>query len=478
MISPSSTATEPDRAGMLLLGLAIATAPLDIWALFRVGSHGVTATHLVAMLAWAFALLRARRMSATAAFVLYCLLVLLTWGVVSAYLQPAYVPSLARTMRNATLFVLMFGAFAGASTVRLDLTRGGAGLKIGILAYALIVPYTLYQAVARQRQWPLAYLRVTNPTYKTDMFEEGLQAGAGGAARGWGNYWMRASATFSEPSYLGQYLAYGLIASLALVALGGRHTRFGVIGVGLVTAGLIANQSLTGLLAFGVVAVVLGIPLMFQIRVGTLLRLGAAIAVMIVIALRLFPSNFQDIANRIGNLSVANSSGRFEALPVVLRMLRETPWGTGLSGVPVGQDVHNGVLLLVLQFGVIGILLPVLWAAAIVAGMVILIARRRKLSAPSRAALAASTGFLAVQLAAWFSSGEMRHTIVWVMSGVAFGTLGRMIERPLGVRALRDDPRPYSSPGLPVSTRHPLTPTSAAEATGAVRSSFHSLDVK
>ena len=27
--------------------------------------------------------------------------------------------------------------------------------------------------------------------------------------------------------------------------------------------------------------------------------------------------------------------------------------------------------------------------------------------------------------------GEMRHALAWIMSGVAFGTLGRIIERPI-----------------------------------------------
>jgi hypothetical protein len=216
-----------------------------------------------------------------------------------------------------------------------------------------------------------------------------------------------------------------------MFALGKAHARRGIMGVALMTLGLIANQSLTGLLAFAVVAAVMGIPLVAQARFTTLLSLALAVAVMIVVSVKSFPAVFQDIAGRLARLSVANSSGRFDALPMVWRTFRERPWGTGLSGIPLGQDVHNGVLLLVLQFGIIGLLLPLLWIVAIAVGGLIVVVERRRLEAGERSALMASTGFLAVQLASWFSSGEMRHTIVWILSGAAFATLGRAIEQLL-----------------------------------------------
>jgi hypothetical protein len=432
----------PDRAGMLLLGLAVATAPLEIWALARVGSHGVTAAHLVAMLACAFAVLRARRVPLTAAFVVYGLLALLAWGVVIAFLQPVDASWLARTARNAALFVLMFGALAGGSTVKVDRAWGGAGMRVGGLADALVVVYAVYQAAARRLSWPLAFLPVTNPTYKTDPLQEGLQYGVTAVANGWGSYFLRASATFSEPSYLGQYLVYGLIVGLASLPLGGRPARLGAVGIGLATVGLIANYSLTGLFTFAVVSAVLAVPLLRQIRPLTLLGIGAAAAALVLLALRALPSIYANLAFRLANLSVASSSGRFDAWPLLGQALRERPWGTGLSLVPFGNDIHSGVALLLLQFGLIGALAPALWLSGIAAGVIVLVGRARALPAGSRAAVTAGTGFLAAQLAGWVVSGEMRHALAWVMSGVAFGTLGRLIEPELFALPLRQQPLP------------------------------------
>jgi hypothetical protein len=440
-------APRPDRFGLFLLGAAFATAPLEIWSIVIVASHGLTLSHIVAVSLSLLAVIRMRRIPLTAGFALYCVLTVVAWGVIAAFLQASGVPSLSRTVRNAVLFLLMFGAFAGASTVRLNGIARSLGARIAGSSFVLVVVYAVYQAFARRNLWPLAFLPMTNPTYKTDPFREGLQHGITAAQYGWGDYFVRASATFAEPSYLGRYLAYAFAISLAMIPLRGRYGRWGVAGLVLCTVGLIVNYSLNGLLSYAVVAAALALPLLRQVRFRVFARLAVVIAALVGTSLVFAPSIGRNVTERLAVLSVSQSSGRFEALPLVLEVVREKPWGAGLAGVSFGNDVHNGFMLFALQFGFVGALVPLVWIGGVAASFFILLVRRQIPLFP-RAALTASTGFLAAQLAGWMGGGEMHFPFTWIMSGIAFGTLGRVFERSRPVPVAQHPTR--SSPVMAV----------------------------
>lgn len=409
-----------DRVGIGLLVAAFAVAPLEIWALFTVGGHGVTLLHCVALLFAGLSVVRWRRLAALPTLATYLLLVMLAWGVVAATLQVAR-PDLGRSLRNALLFALSLAAYAGASTVRLDWGRLRRWWRPGTWVYAGTVLFAVYQTFARRYSLPLAFLPITNPSFATDPSHLGVQHGATAAAAGWGEYFFRAAGTFSEPSALGRYLAYGLAVSLALTVLGGTARRTGFLGAALAAAGLLANGSLNGLLAYLAVGAAFVCTLAVRLELRNLFRFALAAGVFGLLGVALAPNVVAMVVERLATLSVDDSSGRFTQLPFVWSLVIQRPWGAGIAGVPWANEIHSGLMLYVVQYGVLGALPPLLWLGSLALGLHTLMWRGAAREA--RAGLTMAITFLAAHLASWVSAGALHDPFPWIASGFAFGVV-------------------------------------------------------
>jgi hypothetical protein len=357
-------------------------------------------------------------------------LVLITWGLVMALITADVEALSGRPLRYAILLLLVTGSCVAASTVPISWATFRQDFRPAIVGFTIVAIYGIYQGIARLYDLPLAFLPVTNPSFETDIYKAGYQHGYSGAQLGWGDYFARASATFSEPAYFGRYLAIGLAVSIALLQLPGRNRRAGGIGLLLLLAAMVANRSLTGVASYCVVIAVATFPLLLRLKFKTLLQIvGAALAVAGV-SLIFFRSLAEPLIHRLASLSVRDSSGRFEMLPLAVRSFVDHPLGQGLGTTPHAGELHNAIMLLALQFGIVGLLLPLAWTLAITYGLADLV-RNISRSETVRAGTLISVSMLALQLASWAGGGILYDPLPWVLAGIAFRQLmSPQSERP------------------------------------------------
>ena len=407
---------EHERVGMRLVAFAFAASPLHIWAFFVVGSHGVTAGYLGGVALVGFALMRLGRGAPIARRIVLGLLLLTTWGVIVGVFQSAGDDLAERGLRHAVLFTFSGMVLLGAASARFTWREFSRVVPPMIAVYGVTVAYGLYQTIARRYDLPFAFLQVHNPTLSTD--ESGAQAAATVAMSV--AYRARASSFFVEPTNYGMYLGYGLGISFALVEKGGRLGKWGNAGLALSALGFASNQSLTGMLTCGTAVLLNGARLTLGGRAKRVAMLAGVLATAVA-GLMALPGALDELTVRLSGLSIQQSSGRYTALGDVLDAVAENPQGLGMAGHVTLGSVHNGALVFLAQFGVLGALIPATWM------LLVAIFWRRSLRATRNgdrevaAALALSSSLLANQVCIWLSSGIINEPVFWLMSGLALG---------------------------------------------------------
>lgn len=401
---------------MRLIAFAFASAPLHIWAFFTLGGHGVTAGYLGGLALVGFALMRLGRGAPIARRIVLGLRLMTTWGVIVGVFQSAGDDLAERGLRHAVLFTFSGMVLLGAASARFTWWEFSRVVPPMLAVYGVTVAYGLYQAVARRYDLPFAFLQVHNPTLSTD--ESGAQAAATVAMSV--AYRARASSFFVEPTNYGMYLGYGVGISFALVEKGGRLAKWGNAGLALSALGFASNQSLTGMLACGTAVLLNGARLTLGGRAKRVAMLVGVLSTAVA-GLMALPGALDELRVRLTGLSIQQSSGRYTALGDVLDAVAENPQGLGMAGHVTLGSVHNGALVFLAQFGVVGALIPATWILLVATFWHQSLRATRNGNREVAAALALSSSLLANQVCIWLSSGIINEPVFWSMSGLGLG---------------------------------------------------------
>jgi hypothetical protein len=399
-----------DKIGEWLVALTLVAAPTHIWSLVDVKNQGVTLGILVggaiAWLAWA----RRDEMPSGIrnlalgglALGLWGLYLGVTTGEPSAWVQ-------------WSLYCFCWVVLAGGATIRLSEEGLERVTSLVSVPFLLVIVYGAYQTFARRYDWPFAFLAVTNPGHSTDPTMPGFQPGAGGEAAL--EYVARASSFFVEPTNFGMYLAYAFAFSLALVESPGRARVLGYLGFVLAAVGLASNQSLTALgTCSAVLAAYLGRTLLARsARRAGLVLAGIGIAI---VGIALLPDALDSLLERLLKLSIEESSGRFVAIPIVIDAIAQRPLGYGFGGHAFVDSLHNGVLVLLMDLGLAGLLVPA--AITTLAGVAWWSSVKADRAGRSEDAGLRVLGYALplVHVAILFSSGLVFDPFYWSLTGM------------------------------------------------------------
>ena len=346
---------------------------------------------------------------------------MLVWGVLVALPTSETPRQYERVLNHSCLFVFSGCVLAFAGLTRFQRDDFRCFLPSVKWVYAVVVLYAVYQTFGRRYGWPYSFLDVNNRSLSTDAILEGYQPGASQLGTE-STYASRASSFFVEPTNLGMYLGYGAAVSFGLIERGDRWAREGYRGLLLTGIGFAANQSLTGLLAIGVV-VGINLVRLLLIRRVTRFRLILSLLVITFLGLLLVPGAFEAIRDRVLGLSIDDSSGRFTALPMVMDVFTRQPLGLGIGNHGLlFESIHNGLLLFLVQFGVLAFLVPACWIHRMCTSFLSSVRSRQATDEGWRYVFTMS--LLAVHFCTWASSGLMYEPINWCLSGFAFALYG------------------------------------------------------
>lgn len=412
-LSESARHRTNERLGVTLAAFVFIASPTHIWALFTIGNHGVTAAYMGGVALVAFALARLGRAPPIASRLVIGLLLLTAWGVLVGLFQATDDDLAVRGLRHATLFTFSGLVLLGAASARFTWRDFSRVVPPMVFFYGVAVAYGLYQAFARRYDLPFAFLQVHNPTLSTD--ESGAQAAATVAMSV--AYRARASSFFVEPTNYGMYLGYGVGLSFAALEAGGTTAKWGRIGLGLSAIGFASNQSLTALLACGTAVLLNGLRLTLGKRAKRVVLVGSVLAAAL-LGLAALPGAIDELTVRLTGLSIERSSGRYTALGDVLAAVSEHPQGLGMAGHVTLGSVHNGALVFLAQFGVLGVLIPLAWLYLVAAAWRDSVRATRRGDRAVAGALALASSLLANQVCIWLSSGIINEPLFWTMSGL------------------------------------------------------------
>jgi hypothetical protein len=261
--------------------------------------------------------------------------------------------ALSRMLSQTILAALAIGFGAGIAAINWHKHRDS--LERALVAIGIpIVVYGCYQMAARVAHLPGAFLPVTNKQYYAD----------GGMQLGWDKAELtRASSVFSEPSEFGYYCLW-----LFVIGLASENKKLRLVALLLSGAGLLASQSLSGILTAAVVA--LAFCAMQGISRQLLRNVFLLVIVFGVLALALkalAPAAFSSFSERIvqaASFDERADSGRVDHLPACFALIKASPvWGYGMSSLAGAPD-SNGAdvttvnyVLVTMERGAVGALL-------------------------------------------------------------------------------------------------------------------------
>ena len=173
------------------------------------------------------------------------------------------------------------------SNLRVDKRRLTLFLQTWLWTAAAVGAYAIYQALARNLGWPLAYLDLSNPTFTSTT-----------AAGQFGSF-IRPSSVFFEPSRLGTYLVAPTL--LAMLTLAGpqrsslifRRKTVHQILLTMIVGGLLLSFAMSGYLAIGAAALVMLVSSRGRIDKNLLRIVG--VGTLIAIALVIFANQFLNV---------------------------------------------------------------------------------------------------------------------------------------------------------------------------------------
>jgi hypothetical protein len=261
--------------------------------------------------------------------------------------------ALSRMLSQAILAALAIAFGAGIAAINWHKHRDSLEKALVVIGIPVVV-YGCYQMAARVAHLPGAFLPVTNKQYYAD----------GAMQLGWNKpEFTRASSVFSEPSEFAYFCLW-----LFVIGLASENKKLRMIALLLSGAGLLASQSLSGILTAAVVA--LAFCVMQGISRQLLRNVFLLMIVFGVLALALkalAPAAYSSFSERIlqaVSFDERADSGRVDHLPACFALIKASPvWGYGMSslaGAPdsSGADVTTvNYVLITMERGAVGALL-------------------------------------------------------------------------------------------------------------------------
>lgn len=218
------------------------------------------------------------------------------WGIVLvsciAPLFAADTEQVRQTIKTFAHFSFIWFFFMMLVCIRPDPDVWRRAMRWYAAATLIIVPYGLYQLPARAFDLPLAWLSVTNVSFKAKM-DQSLEIGQ--LALQFANF-FRVTSIFSEPSGLAAYV--GIILAIVLVPVvrkgHGVFRRSWVSSAAIIMCvlALLTAFSLTGIMLAGVVLLLIGILHTRKIT-GRMVGYVAIGAVVVVIADQIINAYFE-----------------------------------------------------------------------------------------------------------------------------------------------------------------------------------------